>query len=80
MSENSEIIRNSSKNGGIRNHDSYYDKYYALLYDREKSEVYYNKIGKRYALESTGTNQAALPPKSQSIVRRIRANSVHASR
>lgn len=33
--DNSEIIGNCSKNGGIRSHDNFYDKYYALLYNRE---------------------------------------------
>lgn len=33
--DNSEKIGNSRKDGGIRNHDSFYDNYYALLYERE---------------------------------------------
>ncbi|KAL4464100.1 hypothetical protein ABPG74_006037 [Tetrahymena malaccensis] len=49
--DNSCMIRNSNKNGGIRTHDHFYDRYYALLYDREKSEILYNKLGKKYVYD-----------------------------
>lgn len=42
------LFKYNENNQSIKTHDHYYNDYYLFLYDREKSEEFFNKYGKRY--------------------------------
>ena len=37
---------------GLQYHDDFFEDYYKYLYERTRSEYFYNKFGKRYVYEN----------------------------